>query len=68
VLGIPAGTIEPGKAADLTLFDPEESWDVKPGVFHSKSTNSPYIGMTLRGRVKHTILDGDVVTTRIKKS
>lgn len=57
-LGIPGGRIKRGEAADLVLFDTEEAWEVKRQSFHSKSHNSPYIGQSLTGKVKHTILDG----------
>lgn len=67
VMGIPGGSLAPGAPADLTLFDPDEEWNVKPGDFHSKSKNSPYIGHALRGRVKHTVVDGEVVTNRLKR-
>ena len=61
VLGLPAGTLLAGAAADICLFDPEESWvyDAKAG--QSKSSNSPWSGRTLAGRVKTTIVDGRVV-------
>ena len=61
VLGLPAGTLLPGAAADICLFDPDESWvyDAKAG--QSKSSNSPWSGRTLVGRVKTTIVDGRVV-------
>ncbi len=68
VIGIPAGTLDPGAPADLTLFDPEEEWDVRGDGFYSKSKNSPFIGHKLAGKVKHTIVDGEVVTTRLPKS
>ena len=61
-LGIPGGTLEKGAAADLTLFDPDEEWTVEAQNLHSKSTNSPYIGQRLFGKVKHTIVDGNLVT------
>ena len=61
ILGLPAGTLAPGAAADVCLFDPAEKWryDAKAGF--SKSGNSPWHGSTLRGRVKMTIVDGRVV-------
>ncbi|MEE9271478.1 MAG: dihydroorotase [Candidatus Krumholzibacteria bacterium] len=62
VLGIPGGTLSVGEAADLTLFDPKEEWRVQGGDFQSKSTNSPFIGRTLLGKIKHTIVDGRLVT------
>ena len=61
VLGLPAGTLLAGAAADICLFDPDESWvyDAKSG--QSKSSNSPWSGRTLVGRVKTTIVDGRAV-------
>ena len=61
VLGLPAGTLAGGAPADICIFDPEESWtyDAKRG--YSKSSNSPWNGRTLRGRVKTTIVDGRIV-------
>ncbi len=60
LLGIPAGTLDVGAAADLVLFDPEEEWVVDPARFRSKARNTPYGGAKLRGRVKYTIVDGNV--------
>ena len=53
--------IEPGECANLTIFDPDEVWEVVPARLASKSRNTPYIGMPLRGRVLHTILQGTPV-------
>ncbi len=61
VLGLPAGTLAPGAAADICLFDPGESWLYESGSGHSKSANSPWNGQTLTGRVKATVVDGRVV-------
>ena len=63
ILGLPAGTLAAGAAADVCLFDPAEQWiyDTKAGF--SKSANSPWHGQTLTGRVKTTIVDGRVVFT-----
>jgi dihydroorotase len=68
VLGIAAGTLDVGEPADLTLFDPEEEWCVEESSFHSKSKNSPYIGMKLTGKAKHTLLDGNLATASLEKS
>jgi dihydroorotase len=61
VLRLAAGTLGAGAAADICLFDPDESWiyDAKKG--QSKSSNSPWSGRTLVGRVKVTVVDGRVV-------
>ena len=58
ILGIPAGTLQPGAAADIVLFDRSESWTVDPEKLHGKSRNTPFKGMTLKGRVVATYCRG----------
>jgi len=53
------GDISLGKIADICIFDPEEKYTVKD--FYSKSSNSPFIGWTLYGKVKYTICKGKIV-------
>jgi dihydroorotase len=61
IVGLPAGTLAEGAAADICLFDPEEKWiyDAKSGF--SKSSNSPWHGQTLTGRAKTTLVEGRIV-------
>ena len=54
------GTLSTGTDADITIFDPDEAWTVTDD-FQSKSKNSPWIGHTLRGRVKRTIVSGKTI-------
>ena len=61
ILGIPAGTLQVGAAADVVLFRPEERWTVDPEKLHGKSRNTPFKGMALRGRVKLTFSRGRLV-------
>ena len=53
------GRLEAGAPADLVLFDENEAWTVTD--FASKSSNSPFAGERLTGRVKYTICEGKVV-------
>jgi dihydroorotase len=48
-----------GEPANLTVFDPNEEWQVIPAELASKSRNTPFVGVPLRGRVKHTLLHGE---------
>lgn len=61
ILAIPGGTLERGDVADICVFDPNEEWTVEPEKLRSKSKNSCFKGMTLKGRVKYTIVDGKIV-------
>ncbi len=61
ILGINAGTLNIGAPADIVLFDMDESYTVDVNKLHGKSKNSPFKGKELCGKVKYTILDGEVV-------
>jgi dihydroorotase len=61
IVDLPAGTLAEGAAADVCLFDPEETWRYDARAGQSKSSNSPWSGRELRGRVRKTIVDGKVV-------
>ncbi len=50
-----------GEPANLTVFDPGATWQVRPAALASRSHNTPYVGRDLRGRVRHTIFRGDPV-------
>jgi len=61
ILGLPAGTLAAGAAADICIFDPDEKWRYDARAGFSKSSNSPWHGRILTGRVKTTIVNGRVV-------
>ena len=63
ILSIPGGSLKSGDLADICIFDPNEEWVVDPEKLHSRSKNTCFKGMTLKGRVKYTILDGKIVYT-----
>ena len=50
--------VEPGIPANLAVFDPEKKW--VPGKFVSRSSNSPFVGRPLRGRVRFTMFRGQI--------
>jgi dihydroorotase len=43
------------------VVDPAATWTVDPAALASRSRNTPYAGMTLTGRVRHTLLAGEPV-------
>ena len=61
VLKLPGGNLSVGAAADITVFDPGAPFVVEPERFVSKGKNTPFAGLTLRGRAVHTIVGGRVV-------
>lgn len=61
ILGISGGSLSVGSAADITVFSETEKWTVEPEKLHSKSKNTCFKGMTLSGKVKYTLLNGNIV-------
>lgn len=61
VLGLAAGRLKVGAAADLVVFNPARGWQVDPVKFKSKSKNSPFDGRPLQGVVLRTVVDGRTV-------
>ena len=60
VLGLEKGTVAEGSHADLTIFDPECEWVIDPAEFLSKGKNTPFGGKKVTGKVKATIVDGEI--------
>jgi len=58
VLDLDRGTLTPGASADITIFDSEENWRVTPETLASLSHNSPWLNLTLRGKVRWTFHAG----------
>jgi dihydroorotase len=61
ILGVDAGHLSPGAAADVCIFDPDQYWKVEASTLKSQGINTPFLGMELRGRVKYTLLNGNIV-------
>ena len=61
VLGIDAGTLAPGKSADLCVFDAERYWKVEPAALKSQGKNTPYTGVEIKGKVRYTLVEGQIV-------
>ncbi len=59
VYGLNGGSVRMGNTADIVIFDPEEEWIVSD--FESKSSNSPFMNWRLKGKVKYTVCNGEIV-------
>jgi dihydroorotase len=60
VLGLPAGTLAVGAAADVCIFDPRRSFRVARESLKSQGRNTPFLGQELPGRVLCTLIEGHV--------
>lgn len=56
ILRLPEVNVAEGAAANLTFFDPNAEWLF--GRSYSKSKNTPFLGQTLRGKVRGVINNG----------
>ncbi|MDF7674154.1 dihydroorotase [Acetobacteraceae bacterium ESL0709] len=58
LLGIEAGTLSVGAQADLCLFDPDMQWTVRAGRLPGRARNTPFDGVTIKGKVLRTFQSG----------
>ncbi len=61
IMGIEAGSLAAGRAADVCVFDPGAWWKVERGALRSQGKNTPFLGHEVPGRVRYTIVGGQVV-------
>ncbi len=61
LLGIPRGKLQVGEVADLTLIDPDVSYEIQPEKFQSKSQNTPFTGRSVKGKPMLTMVSGKIV-------
>ncbi len=60
LLKIEGGTLCEGAVADLCIADLQREWEVVPAKLHSKSKNSVFKGMKLKGKIICTVVNGEV--------
>jgi dihydroorotase len=58
---LPGGTLKRGSIGDVTIIDPNVIWSVDSNEFMSKSRNTPFEGLKLKGRASKTIVGGKIV-------
>ena len=60
IVGLPATQLREGAEASLTLVDPNRSWTVAPERLRTKSSNTPFMGQTVKGMVMMTLVAGAI--------
>ena len=61
ILGLDAGHLSVGAAADVCVFNPDTYWKVEPGALKSQGKNTPFNGLEVQGKVRYTLVDGQIV-------
>lgn len=61
ILGLPAGTLRPGRPADIALIAPDEAWLLDPATLKSRCRNTPFDEARFEGRVVRTLVAGRTV-------
>ena len=61
ILGVASGRLAPGAPGDVAVFDPAAALRVVPEALKSQGKNTPFIGHELAGRVRYTVVAGNVV-------
>ena len=61
ILGLDAGHLSVGSAADVCVFDPETYLKIESAALKSQGKNTPFLGLELQGKVRYTLVDGQVV-------
>ncbi len=67
LLGLKAGTLGIGAAADFVIIDPDHAWRIEAEKLHSKSKNSAFDRRPVLGRVEKTVIDGRLVYDRLNE-
>jgi dihydroorotase len=65
ILGVPHGTLRVGSSADVTILDPDYTYEVEATTLRSRSKNSPFLGWRLRGAAVATLVSGEIIFERI---
>ena len=61
ILAVDAGHLTVGAAADICIFDPARYWKVEAAALKSQGKNTPFLGMELQGKVRYTLVNGQLV-------
>ncbi|HNV88944.1 MAG TPA: dihydroorotase [Methylotenera sp.] len=60
ILGIASGHLGVNADADIAIFNPQQEWKVSASQLKSQGKNTPFLGLTMLGKVRYTLLHGQV--------
>ena len=61
ILGIDAGRLSVGANADICIFDENEDWQLTSETINSHGKNTPFIGWNFQGKIKYTLVNGNIL-------
>ena len=61
ILGLNTGNLGPEKPADICIINPSTEWTLENDNIHSRGKNTPFTGWPFKGKVSHTLVNGDIV-------
>ena len=61
ILGIDGGHLAQGSPADICVFDPKAWWTVEAQALKSQGKNTPFLGLEVPGKVRYTLVAGQIV-------
>lgn len=61
IMAIDAGHLSVGQTADVCVFDPSAFWRVERNALKSQGKNTPFLGLEVPGKVRYTLVNGQVV-------
>ena len=61
ILGLDAGYLAAGHAADICIFNPEACWRVEASALKSQGKNTPFLGYEMQASVMYTLVEGQIV-------
>ena len=60
ILGIAGGHLSINTDADIAIFNPQQEWKIEARQLTSQGKNTPFLGLTLAGKVQYTLLHGQI--------
>jgi dihydroorotase len=60
IAGLPYGRLDPGRSADICIFDPQAHWVLSADNMLSQGKNTPFLNWEFTGQVTHTLFEGRI--------